>query len=80
MRIGIHREHKLDAFFSTLKKGQLYVHQGINCNICSRPVIGIRFKCSVCPDFNLCVRCQANRFHNKHSMIRITKKNAKNYG
>lgn len=73
-RKGIHPEHHLEAFFSTVKNNQLYVFKGINCFVCNRPVIGIRYKCNVCPDYNLCLRCEKDGHHNMHPLIRITRK------
>lgn len=75
-RRGIHYEHKVDAFFSTIKKNQLHIHKGIMCNVCSRPVIGIRYKCNVCVNFNMCYKCENQGYHSKHPLIRITKKHS----
>ena len=36
------------------------VHPGVRCDMCQGGVAGIRFKCSVCPDFDLCERCEAS--------------------
>jgi len=36
-------------------------HLGITCDQCSAsPVVGVRYRCSVCPDFDLCETCIAN--------------------
>jgi next-to-BRCA1 protein 1 len=70
---GRHKYHKLEAFYSTLKKDLIYLHKDIFCNMCSKPVVGIRYKCSVCNDFNLCIRCESLKMH-KHPFIKITKK------
>ncbi len=38
---------------------QSYVHEGISCVKCgTRPIKGTRYKCYVCPDFNLCEFCE----------------------
>merc|ERR1712194_145407 len=38
------------------------VHEGIMCNHCSmKPIVGDRFKCSVCPMYNLCETCYPKR-------------------
>jgi len=40
------------------------VHDGITCDGCNQsPISGIRFKCKVCPDFDLCSACEAKNVH-----------------
>jgi len=70
---GKHKYHKLEAFYSTFNKDLIHAHKDIFCNMCTKPVIGIRFKCKVCKDFNLCIRCETLRSH-KHPLLKITKK------
>ncbi|BFZ24141.1 hypothetical protein BsWGS_27180 [Bradybaena similaris] len=47
------------------------VHLGIWCNACQGPVKGIRYKCLVCPDFDLCQTCEAKGVHSEHDMYKI---------
>merc|ERR1712047_166419 len=35
------------------------------------PVIGFRYKCVECPDYDLCGKCEAKGFHPGHNMMRI---------
>lgn len=52
---------------------QAQVHQGITCDGCqTHPVTGIRYKCSVCPDFDFCEKCEAEKPH-AHPMLKIRK-------
>lgn len=37
----------------------LIFHEGVICNACNFPVVGIRFKCLICPNFDLCELCEA---------------------
>ena len=38
------------------------VHQGITCDLCAMsPILGIRYRCSVCPDFDVCSSCVTSR-------------------
>merc|ERR1712063_216568 len=35
------------------------VHRGIVCDGCNRhPIVGPRFSCTVCPDYDLCGNCE----------------------
>ena len=44
-----------DINFSLVKT----VHQGIKCNKCGMdPIIGYRYKCPICKDYNLCQNCE----------------------
>lgn len=37
------------------------VHEGITCDICqASPIRGVRYRCSVCPDFDSCEACVDN--------------------
>lgn len=49
------------------------VHDGVCCNDCNvAPVRGVRFKCSVCPDFDLCEACEQKDEH-PHVLIKMRK-------
>jgi len=49
------------------------IHEGVTCDICLiSPIVGIRYKCSVCPDFDLCQECQTTGQHSKdHPLTKI---------
>ena len=39
---------------------QPVVHQGVTCDGCETgPIVGIRFKCKSCPDYDLCSECKS---------------------
>ncbi|KAG9950868.1 hypothetical protein KCU85_g3251, partial [Aureobasidium melanogenum] len=45
---------------------QLYVHTGIRCEQCGQcPILGVRWHCNNCPDFDLCSTCEAQPLHPK---------------
>ena len=53
------------------------VHSNIKCQQCSKnPIIGYRYKCSVCPDYNLCEECEEKNVNHPHNFIKI--RNAQN--
>merc|ERR1712047_195880 len=47
------------------------VHWGVVCDGCDGPVVGPRYKCLVCPDYDLCATCEARGVHVHHKMIRL---------
>lgn len=49
------------------------LHVGVTCDGCNGPVVGIRHKCFVCPNYDLCEKCLAKGIHSEHNMIKITK-------
>jgi len=51
-----------------------FVHHAI-CDNCSSPIRGIRYKCLVCADFDLCEACeQLPNIHNEaHSFVKVRK-------
>lgn len=47
------------------------LHPNVTCDGCEGPVVGTRFKCSVCPDYDLCSSCQARGTHTEHALLPI---------
>ncbi|KAJ8246881.1 hypothetical protein GJAV_G00256410 [Gymnothorax javanicus] len=47
------------------------VHPNVTCDGCEGPVAGTRFKCTVCPDYDLCSSCQAKGLHKEHALMPI---------
>merc|ERR1712227_450024 len=47
------------------------VHYGVTCDGCEcKPIIGNRYKCVVCDDFDLCETCHAAGKHPGHNMMK----------
>lgn len=48
------------------------VHQKIMCDSCTAlPIIGTRYHCVICEDFDLCSNCEVTEVH-KHPMLKIS--------
>lgn len=39
------------------------------CDGCDQPIFGLRYKCLVCPDYDLCDKCEKKALHSEHDMI-----------
>ena len=54
------------------KNGNKKVHEGIYCSQCKENVVGTRYKCIVCKDFNYCEKCE-DQFKEEHGhpMLKI---------
>jgi len=56
---------------NNIQKESKVVHARIECDGCGEgPIVGIRYKCSVCPDFDYCERCEAKIEH-PHPFIKL---------
>merc|ERR1711977_332669 len=40
------------------------VHHNIICDVCDKTIVGTRFKCFQCPDYDLCEKCEPH--HHRH--------------
>merc|ERR1712226_831325 len=47
------------------------LHPGIVCDGCDGPVLGPRYKCLVCADYDLCKDCEGRGLHSQHKMVRL---------
>lgn len=61
------------------------VHDNVVCDGCNGSVVGIRYKCSVCPDYDLCESCELKGgvHDSTHPLLKITvplSQSAKNWG
>jgi len=46
-------------------------HVGVTCDGCGMsPIVGLRYKCSVCPDFDFCRECEESKAH-AHAFLKI---------
>ncbi|XP_062332151.1 sequestosome-1 [Osmerus eperlanus] len=51
--------------------GPPVVHPNVTCDGCEGQVAGTRFKCTVCPNYDLCSPCQAKGLHKEHALLPI---------
>lgn len=55
-------------------KDESIIHYGVTCDGCNMsPLVGIRYKCSDCPDYDLCEQCEARGTHSRHLFLKITR-------
>lgn len=62
-----------NASTSTSSSSSGAVHVGISCDGCGQsPIVGLRFKCGTCADFDYCQSCEAKNGHAAdHSFIKM---------
>lgn len=49
------------------------IHEGVVCDGCNMsPIVGLRYKCSVCKDFDYCAGCE-ERLSHEHSFLKISR-------
>ncbi|XP_026317220.1 uncharacterized protein LOC113228192 [Hyposmocoma kahamanoa] len=48
-------------------------HNNVICNSCKEQIIGFRYKCTSCDDYDLCHKCESLEQHPQHFMLRIPK-------
>ncbi|XP_073424113.1 sequestosome-1 [Dendrobates tinctorius] len=60
------REHRAHGGPET---PQNVVHPNVTCDGCEGPVVGNRYKCLTCPDYDLCSTCEGKGIHKEHNMI-----------
>lgn len=47
-------------------------HPGVTCDGCEGPIFGLRYKCCVCDDYDLCSCCEGKGMHSEHDMYKIS--------
>jgi len=53
------------------------VHQGVACDGCGvKPIVGVRYKCTACDNFDFCEKCEASVDH-PHAFLKIKDPNTR---
>ncbi|CAD6997451.1 protein ref(2)P [Ceratitis capitata] len=53
------------------------IHERVECDACGvSPLIGFRYKCIQCSNYDLCQRCEAQHKHPEHMMVRMPNENS----
>ena len=61
-----------------VSKPNTTTHMGITCDNCkARPIRGTRFKCLVCPDYDVCSACEEKNVHSHPKMVFYEQTNSK---
>ncbi|ETO00357.1 hypothetical protein RFI_37090 [Reticulomyxa filosa] len=71
---GLWKMH-VDMWREEEHNGGQGVHLNVKCDMCGAcPIRGIRYKCSVCGNYDLCEGCEASgKHHVTHPMVKITR-------
>ena len=61
--LKVQLENKIAATEES-KKSECTKKHPANCDICkTRGIVGIRYKCIICDDFDVCESCEGKGFH-----------------
>lgn len=52
-----------------------WYHPNVVCDACDQPIIGFRYKCIECIDYDLCMECEPKMLHEQHVMMRLPRPN-----
>lgn len=52
-------------------RAAITVHRNVVCDGCDTDIIGFRYKCLECTDFDLCIECEYDMYHSQHYMMRV---------
>jgi len=55
------------------ESSEIPVHRNVQCDGCQEhPIVGARYKCTICPDFDLCAACESKNIHpDSHPLLKL---------
>lgn len=76
--VSLSSNAKVQQESKTMSNEEKQIHSNVTCDGCEKaPISGIRYKCGVCPNYDLCSNCEATGKHDaSHPMIKITSSDA----
>ena len=76
------KKEELEKKININKSSCQIIHHGIKCQMCHKdPIVGFRYKCSQCTDYNLCQDCEEKnsiKDEHPHDFIKIRKEQINN--
>lgn len=62
-----------------VESNELAVHNNIECDEClMSPLVGNRYKCTQCPNYDLCQNCLEKKVHKHHALVLMPNNNCCN--
>jgi len=71
LRVRLGGKKRGDEHQAGAGAGEELLHPGVVCDGCDGPVLGPRYKCLACPDYDLCKICESRGLHSQHKMVRL---------
>lgn len=74
-KFTLQKKEKVDEPYQAPKQEEKPIHPGVVCDACDKSIYGNRYKCKVCPDYDLCEGCYEKKLHPEHDMAKLTRPN-----
>jgi len=66
---------KVQKLVAPKKSGNKEIHSTVTCDKCGTfPIVGIRYKCMECPNYDLCEKCEESKYlEHEHNFLKVRK-------